>query len=146
MLSNYSFREKILAAVSIFVFLVVLTCVFFPLQYDAEDCRKYTKEFGGGKHYFHDVEYFIEICNVGISENANFIILRVFDSKKSKVLARRSITDDIYLRDPIKLEFSRNGFKYVTLASPANRNFEEVFVSFPPSWWDGFKANHTNLD
>jgi hypothetical protein len=124
----------------------MLTCVFFPLQHDVEDCEKYTEEFGGGQHHFHGAEYFIEICKIGISENANFMILKVFDSKKNKVLARRSITDDTYLREPIKLEFSNSGFRYVTLANPANRDFEEIFFSFPPTWWDKFKANYTNLD
>ena len=142
---NFFFRYKLSAILVVIACMAALCYVFIPIDYKYSQCKECTKRFQGGVRYFHGIEYYLEVCNVGSFENANFMILKVFDAER-KLLARKAFTDDSHIPFPMEFEFSDNGFTYFTSKNLRTYDFDELFVSFPPTQWDKFKANYTNLD
>ncbi len=136
---------------SLFLKLAIFFSVFFMLLFHLfpqtlkpRKCQEYTKEFSGGNHSFKGIDYFIEICNIGMYENADFLLLSVYDSNRNDLLIQRKFTDNLYAQSIFKIKFFDNGFKYYNASDLTKVQYDEIFVEVPPNWWEKFKANHMN--
>ena len=77
-------------------------------------------------------------------ENADFLLLRVYDSSGNDLLIQRKFTDNLYTQSIFKIKFFDNGFKYYNASDLTKVQYDEIFVEVPPNWWEKFKANHMN--
>ena len=123
-----------------------LSFFFNYIKSEPDRCEEYTKKYNGGKHSFKGSEYFIEVCNMGTYENQKFLIFRIFDSQKQNLLIRREFSINLYIYISFEIKIFENGFSYFDSSDFTTAQFEEIFVEMSPTWWDKFKANHTNLD
>ena len=124
----------------------LLSFLFSTIKSEPNDCKEYTKQYNGGKHSFKGIPYFIEVCNLGTYENENFLILKVFDYQKKSLLVRREFSINLYIHIPFEIKIFDNGFSYFNASDFTTVEFEEVFIEIPPTWWNKFKANYTNLN